>query len=539
MAGDGDAPRGMSPHQATQMLQRSQWAASVFARYDRATVRRIAEAAADAVAEKAQEYAEWAVKETGFGNPEHKAEKNRRCSRGIFDAYADDNYTDHVVDADSKMVAFPRPAGVVFALTPATNPVASVAYKITLALLTRNTIVLSPHPAARGCCADAAHVMAAAAERAGAPAGTIQVVAEPDMPTIETLMKSPRTDVILATGGSPMVRAAYSSGNPALGVGPGNCPAYVDRSADAAAAAKRIADSKAYDNSVLCTNESAVIAHDDIAKELHRELQRYGVHLCDAGERDKVAEALFPAGRLNTGMIGKSATWIAEQCGIRVKRDTRVIGVPLERIGDDYPLSREKLCPVLGLYTVSSLPAAISAAQAMVRKSGDGHSAAVHASDPEVVLHFGDAIKVLRVAVNAGCSTGASGFDTYLAPTMTVGTGFYGRSSASENVKPEHLIQWVRLAYNRDPAVEFPDFSRVAPPRAKMLQPDPIWDRPVRAGLDNAAEAAPSHSGGSAQPAGGGRAEGGRKGARDDELREEILQIVREELRDMIGNSNR
>lgn len=534
MTGDGETPRALNEHHANQMLQRAQWAASAFARFDRDSVLRIAAAAADAVAAKASAYGKWAVEETGFGNPDHKTEKNRACSRGIFDTYEGENFTDFTVDPERKMVAFPRPAGVVFALTPATNPVASVAYKIMLALLTRNALVLSPHPNAKGCCHDAAMTMAEAAEAAGAPAGVIQAVADPDMPTIEALMRSPRTDVILATGGSPMVRAAYGSGNPALGVGPGNCPAYVDASADPKAAARRIVDSKAFDNSVLCTNESAVIVHASVAEEFHRELQRQGAYICDEKERDKVAEGLFPAGRLNVGMIGKSASWIAQECGVRARRDTRVLGVPLERIGDDYPLSREKLCPVLGLYTVASEEAGLSAAAAMVRRSGAGHSAAVHAEDPEVVLRFGDALKVLRIAVNAGCSTGSAGFETYLAPTMTVGTGFYGRSSVGENVTPHHLVQWVRVAYNKDPAVEFPDFTRASAPRMPMFEADPVWDRPVRR---SAAGSRPMAAEGPAPPS-QARRHGPRNSA-DDDLRAEILQIVREELRDMIGNGNR
>ena len=292
------------------------------------------------------------------------------------------------------MVAIPKPAGVIFALTPSTNPVCSVFYKAILALLTRNAIVISPHPYAKACCADAARLIARAAEKAGAPDGVIQVIDEPSLPVIDAIMKSDRIDLILATGGTPMVRAAYSSGNPAIGVGPGNNPAYVDETADVAKAAKLIADSKAFDNSILCTNESAVIAHAKIARRLAEELKRQHCHMLSAEERDRLEEHLFPGGKFNTSLLGRSAEKIAEAADIKVPRGTRVLLVPLERIGDDYPMSREKLCPVLGFYEVATREAAMTACRAMVRRQGAGHSAAIHASDPAIILRFGAEMNV-------------------------------------------------------------------------------------------------------------------------------------------------
>lgn len=237
----------LTPHHAAQMVEKARWAAASYATFSRAEVLRIASAVAEAAAAQARRYADWAVEETGFGNPDHKEIKNRLCSTGLLEHYRDQNFTDIRIDPATKIVAVPKPAGVVFALTPSTNPVCSVFYKALIALLTRNAILVSPHPAAKACCADAARLIARAAEGAGAPDGTIQVIDEPNLPIIDAIMKSDRIDVILATGGSPMVRAAYSSGNPALGVGPGNCPAYVDETADPAAAARLIAESKALD----------------------------------------------------------------------------------------------------------------------------------------------------------------------------------------------------------------------------------------------------------------------------------------------------
>ena len=509
----------LSPFQAQQLVEKARWAAGSFASYSRNEVLAIAEAAARAGAAESRKYADWAVEETGFGVAEHKEIKNRLCSIVLFEHYKSDNYTDYRIDEARKMVEIPRPAGVIFALTPSTNPISSVFYKALLALLTRNAIVISPHPMAKKCCADAARLLGQAAEAAGAPDGVIQVIDEPSLPIIDQIMKSDRIDLILATGGSPMVRAAYSSGNPALGVGPGNVPVYVDETANVPQAAKRITDSKAFDNSILCTNESTVIAHSAISERLLQELRRQGCHLLDDDERDRLSNHLFPMGKFNIPLIGKSAEHIAQSAGIKVPKNTRVLLAPLERIGDDYLLSREKLCPVLGYYEVASREAGITAARAMVRRQGQGHSAAIHAEDPAVILRYGAELNVLRVAVNVGNSTGAAGFDTFLAPSMTVGTGFFGRSSVSENVGPQHLIQWVKIAYNKSDEVRFGDFRGLALPRPETRP------RPPKGNIDYSfAWAGGRASGRGADPA-------AVKNSDHDELREQIRALILEELR--------
>lgn len=459
MAATDDGKTGLNEYRAGQMLNKAEWAANAFSAFERPAVLRIAEAAAEAGAARARHFADATIAETGFGNADHKFIKNEMCSRGIFQHYREDDYVGFRVDPARKIVEVPKPAGVIFALTPSTNPVATVFFKIVLALLTRNAIVISPHPAARKCCVEAALVMAGAAREAGAPDGVIQVIEEPTIPLIDCMMKSDKTDVILATGGTPMVRAAYSSGNPALGVGPGNCPAYVDSSAEIAKAAKDIADSKSFDNSVLCTNESAVIAHTDIAGPLRTQLRKQGAYICNDEERQLVEDGLFPFAKFNIAMLGRSAPEIARECGVRVPPKTRILVVPLARVGDDYPLSNEKMCPVLGFYEVPDAAAGLIACQTMVRRSGGGHSAAVHAADPQIILRFGARLGVLRIAVNAPCSTGAAGFQTHLAPTMTIGTGFLGRSAISENLRPDHLVQWTKIAFDKDDSVAFPSFE--------------------------------------------------------------------------------
>ena len=448
---------------ARVMLQRAEWAGRAYARYDKDSVDRIVQAAATAAAAKAWEYAEWAVRETGFGVVEHKVLKNVACSTGIADCYAGHDYVTPRIDAAAKIVAVPRPAGVVLALTPSTNPVATVFFKCLLALMTRSVVVVSPHPLARECCADAARTMAAAAVAAGAPDGVIQVVDQPSVPLINALMTDERTAVIVATGGVPVVRAAHSSGTPAIGVGPGNVPVLVDASADLAKAARRIVDSKSFDNSVLCTNESVLIVEDSAANALLRQLKSSGAHLLDPAGRDKLRELLFPDRRFDIRFVGRDASWIAEQAGIRVPAGTRVLLAPFEEVVPEEPLAREKLCPVLGLVRVPSAERGIAAARAVLRLSGRGHSAAVHSTDPQVILAYSAAVEVLRVAVNVGNSLGSAGLETNLAPSMTIGTGFFGRSSVAENLHPGHLVQWTRLAYNSDPAEPFGDFTGLSP----------------------------------------------------------------------------
>jgi acetaldehyde dehydrogenase / alcohol dehydrogenase len=486
---------------ARMMLQRAHWAASAFAGYPADAVAQIVEAVAEVAYQNAERYAEWAVRETGMGVAEHKRTKNELCSRGIAETYRGHDFASARIDAERRIVEVPRPAGVVLALTPSTNPVSSVYFKVLLALLTRNSIVVSPHPLARECCVDAAHLLADAAVRAGAPDGCIQVVEEPTIPLIEALMSDLTTDVIVATGGSAVVRAAYRSGNPAIGVGPGNVPALVDATADLARAARCIVDSKAFDNSILCTNESVLIAEERIAGALERELVKQGAHICSEAEAGKLRETVFPDGHWQLDLIGKDAQAIARAADIRVSPRTRVLVAPFALVVPEEPLAREKLFPVLGLLRVADVRRGIDAARALVRIGGAGHSAAIHSTDPRTIMAFGSAVNVLRVAVNAGSSTGSSGFDTSLAPSMTIGTGFFGRSSLGGNLEPKHLVNWTQIAYVNDPAVAFGSFEGLEP-----------W---------------------SAEPESRPRTAKGTNG-HDDEMRDEIRRLVVEELRELM-----
>ncbi|QRY52976.1 aldehyde dehydrogenase family protein [Mycolicibacterium septicum] len=452
-----------STAQAGHMLERAGWAAAASADYDAAAVNNIVNAVADAAYGAAERFAAEAVAETGMGVVADKVTKNRACSRGIVDYYRGEDYVSPRVDEARKIVELPRPAGVVLALTPTTNPVATVYFKVILALMTRNAVVVAPHPRAKQCSADAARLLAEAAVAAGAPDGIIQVVEEPSIPLVQALMADERTDVIVATGGTGVVRAAYSSGNPALGVGPGNVPVFVEASADINAAAKRIVDSKAFDNSVLCTNESVLIAEDAIAGKLNGALTRAGAHILDEDGARRLRAYMFADGHLNTDVVGRDAAWIAGQAGLRVTPKTRVLIAPFNDVISEEMLAHEKLSPVLGMTTAADAARGIRAARAVVRIGGAGHSAAIHSENPSVIADFAAQVPVLRVSVNVGNSTGSSGLETNLAPSMTIGTGFVGRSSIGENLQPQNLINWARIAYNSDAAVPMGNFTGINP----------------------------------------------------------------------------
>ncbi|MHB1877287.1 MAG: aldehyde dehydrogenase family protein [Streptosporangiaceae bacterium] len=533
---------------ARAMLQRAQWAAHAFARYDKAAVDAIVHAAAAAGAAKAAEYAERAVAETGFGVAEHKVLKNLACSTGLVEIYADHDYVTPRFDPVAKIVEVPRPAGVVFALTPSTNPVATVYFKALLALMTRSVVIISPHPMAREVCADAARTLADAAVAAGAPDGVIQVIDEPSVPLINAIMTDERTSVIVATGGVPVVRAAYSSGNPAIGVGPGNVPVLVDATADLAQAAKRIVDSKSFDNSILCTNESVLIVEDAAAPALLRQMRREGAFLLDAEQAGRIREVLFPGGRFDVSLVGKDAAVIADRAGIRVPGTTRILLAPFDLAVPEEPLAHEKLCPVLGMIQVPSARGGISVARAVLRIGGRGHSASIHSTDPRTIMEYGAAVEVLRVSVNAGNSLGSAGISTNLAPSMTIGTGYFGRSSVGENLQPRHFVQWTRLAYNSDPAEPFGDFTGLIPweSPAGPVPPYPLASNmpgapgrtgrpgPAANGVGHGGGPAPASGAGGPAPASGAGGAAGIAGADLDGLREQIRRLVIEELTNLV-----
>lgn len=504
--------------QAEMVLERARWAAEVFQRYDRSQTLAIAEAVAQAAFEKAGDYGDWAVRETGFGVAEHKKQKNQISSRQLLDYYRDWDFINPRFDTAKGILEIPRPAGVVFALVPSTNPISTIYFKVLSALMTRNAIVISPHPAARECSVDAIRTLLTAAERAGAPEAVIQSIEHPSLPLIDEFMKSEKTDVILATGGTAMVRAAYASSNPAIGVGPGNAPVFVDETADLKAAARHIVESKSFDNSVLCTNESILITLATVAGPLMKELARAGCHVCSEAETGTLRRYLFHERGFNVEALGRDAGWIAKQAGLKVKPGTKVLVTPIEMVGEGEVLSREKLCPVLAAFTARNRAQAITQARAVLRLAGAGHSAAIHAEDPQTIMDYSAAVEAYRVVVNAPCSQGAAGVGTGLAPTFTIGTGFFGRSSIGENIGPQHLVTWTRVAWHEDAVPDLGQFRA-----AGLRHPGPLPEAPAD-GVPGGSRPSPA--------AGDTLSTGPRPGELSaQQLREEIRSIIAEELR--------
>jgi acyl-CoA reductase-like NAD-dependent aldehyde dehydrogenase len=506
--------------QADMMLERARWATTVFQRYDRSATQAIADAVAATAHENAAYYADWAVKETGFGVAAHKKLKNELTAHTLVDYYRDHDYINYRIDESNKIIEIPRPAGVIFALTPSTNPIATLNYKTIIALLTRNAIVISPHPAARECCIDAANKLAASAVAAGAPEGVIQIIEQPTIPLVETFMSSEKTNVILATGGTAMVRAAYSSSNPAIGVGPGNAPVFVDSSADITQAAKDIVSSKSFDNSVLCTNESVLITLPEVEKQLVQALRASHAYICDEEDVEKVRRFLFHERGFNIECIGRDATWIAKECGVRVPNNTKILVTPITHIGVEEKLSREKLCPVLAMHVAANQNQAIALAKAVLRMTGAGHSAAIHSKNEETAVRFASSVEVYRVVVNAPCSQGAAGYGTSLPPTFTIGTGFFGRSSVGENIGPQHLVHWTRMAYNVEEHADLGRYRELSPEFGGPLAVAPSDGVP---GTTRPRSAVP--------PSTPSRHDAGL----DKPTRDQIRQIIVEELRDILN----
>ena len=442
------------------LLRRARVAAEAFRLVSPADAMKIAGTVATAAAGRARHYAEWAVRETGFGRVEDKIDKNLSGSLRVYEEYRDRPVGGIRQDRARNIVEIGRPAGVIVGLSNSTSPVGTVYFKAMLALMSRNAIVFSPHPAALACTGDAARFLEETARRAGAPRDAIQILAEPTLEATNALMKSDETDLVIATGGGPMVRAAYSSGNPALGVGPGNTPVYVDRTADLALAAQKIVEGKEYDYGTPCSAPSVVLADRPVARDLRGLLERNGAYFCSDDELATLEAAAFPGGRLNPAIIGQPAGKVAQIAGLSLPPETRTIVGLLHDAESVPPMAREKLSVLLGAAVVDRVEGAIGIARCMLRSAGAGHTAAIFTGDPEQAVLFGAALDYYRIVVNGDPTNGAVGQGTGLPVTFTIGTGFVGKSSIDHNLGPEDLIDWKRVAF---PVGEAPAAKNAAP----------------------------------------------------------------------------
>ena len=440
--------------EARALARRAKQAWLELAEFSQERVDAIVDAMAAAATPQAEAFARLAVEETGYGVVADKVQKNLFSSQKVYNFIRPMKTVGVVArHEDRRVVEIAEPFGVVAAVVPSTNPTSTAIYKILISIKARCAVVLSPHPAAVKCISAVAEVMEEAARRAGAPAGAINWMTTVTLEGTQELMKHRDVAVILATGGMGLVRAAYSAGKPAYGVGPGNAPAYIERTADVRKAVRDIITGKTFDNGVLCSSENSVVVDEAIADAARRELEAQGAYFMSKSEIDAVARVLVTPQRLpNPALVGKSATVIAEKCGVSVPAGTRVLIAPLDGVGRDFPLSIEKLCPVLSYYVVKDWREGCERCKQILRYGGMGHTMSIHSQNEQVILEFGLKKPAFRIVVNSPTTHGSIGLTTGLDPAMTLGCGGYGGNITSDNISPRHLLNIKRLAYEVTPA---------------------------------------------------------------------------------------
>ena len=463
---------------ARRLAQRAKRAAPILAELSQLQIDQIVDAMAAAARPCAEEFAKLAVEETGYGNVPDKIQKNNFSAVRVHEFIRPLRTVGVIARDDAKkVVEIAEPFGVVAGVVPSTNPTSTAIYKILIALKARCPIVLSPHPAAARCITRVAEVMAEAAARAGAPDGAVGWMQTVTLEGTQELMKHRDVAVILATGGMGLVRAAYSAGKPAYGVGPGNAPCFVERTADVSKAAADVILGKTFDNGVLCSSPNSVVVDRAIAEEAKREFVAKGAYFLSKAEADKLAATLVTPQRLpNPKLVGKTAPFVASQSGFSVPPETKVLIAELEGVGRDYPLSIEKLCPVLSYYVVADWREGCERCIQILRYGGMGHTMSIHSRNDQVILEFGLKKPAFRIVVNTPTTHGSIGLSTGLDPAMTLGCGGYGGNITSDNITPRHLLNIKRLAYELRPASTGAQPGAAASPAAlpKPPAPEPV-----------------------------------------------------------------
>ena len=437
-----------SIQEARDLVKKAKAAQTLLADMDQRQVDRIVEAMARAAEGAAGRLAQMAVADTGFGKEEDKITKNLFAARTVYQ-FIKDQKTIGVIreDAEKKMLEVAIPVGVVAGLVPSTNPTSTTIFKALISVKAGNALVVSPHPSALNCIGETVRILNAAAVEAGGPDGLVTMMTLPTLGGTAELMK--RSNMIIATGGSAMVKAAYSSGTPALGVGPGNVPAYIERTADIPNAVRRIIASKTFDNGTICASEQSVVTETCIRDEVIAQFKRQGGYFVSSGEQKKLEAIIKRPGAetVNPRIVGKSALEIASMAGVNVPKDTRVILCHQEGVGKDYPFSIEKLSPLLAFYTEPDWQHACERCLQLLQFGGIGHSLSMHTNNPELVRTFVLKKPVSRLLVNTGSTQGGIGATTGISPSFTLGCGAVGGSATSDNVTVHHLYQIRRAAY--------------------------------------------------------------------------------------------
>ena len=441
-----------SIQEARECIQKAKAAAETLAGMEQKQLDRLTEAIAKTGRDHARELAELAVEETGFGVAEHKVIKNLFAAQRVYEAIRDQKVVGLLGKNEAeKTWDFGVPMGVVAALVPSTNPTSTVLYKAMICLKAGNSVVFSPHPGALKCIIRAVNLVRDAVERAGGPVDAVTVIKTPTLEATKELMGHRDTKLILATGGSAMVRAAYSSGTPAIGVGPGNGPAYFHQSCNLVRSVKQVMDSKTFDNGTICASEQSVVVEKSFAPQVKAEFERQGGYFLSKEQRDILGAFVLRAnGTMNPAIVGKSMAELCRLAGLTgVPSTARVFLVPEEGVGKGYPFSNEKLGLILAYYVVEDQDKALARCVELLHHEGAGHTFAIHAQDDTVVEKFARAVPASRVLVNTPASLGGIGATTDLFPAMTLGCGAVGGSSTSNNIGPLDLVNLKRVAWGK------------------------------------------------------------------------------------------
>jgi acetaldehyde dehydrogenase (acetylating) len=471
----------ISIQEARQAVERAAEAQKKFAAFSQAQVDAVVEACAAAATEAGESLARLAVEETGYGNVPDKIIKNRLASVDVPRAIRGMKTAGIISeDREKGILEIAEPVGVVAAVIPSTNPTSTTIYKTLISLKSRNGVVLSPHPTAMRCICESAGVLIHAALKTGAPEGLIQCLEHPTMQGTQELMRNRLTGVILATGGSGLVRAAYASGRPAFGVGPGNVPAMIERTANVRKAVADIFAGKTFDYGTICSSEQAIVAEEAVREQVLEECLRQGAYFLSEEEIRRLGSLVFLGGAHvpNTQVVGRPATVIAEMAGIKVPAATRVLIAKLEGVGREFPLSAEKLSPILAFYSAAYLGACIDVCVRLLHHGGVGHTAAIHSQSESAVKQSGLAIPAFRIVVNTSAVHGSIGYSTNLFPAMTLGCGSPGGNITSDNIGPMHLMNVKRVAWESR-AIE----HRTIPAEQKMAASAAAADPPRAAAV--------------------------------------------------------
>lgn len=441
----------IAQQEARDAVEAASFAFQSVAKLDQAKIDQICDAMSQVALSESARLGKLANEETGFGKAEDKREKNRFAAEDVWN-YFRDLKTVGVVNDSGSVVEIASPRGVVAAIIPSTNPTSTAIYKIIIAIKSRNAIVLSPHPSAAGCIAETTRVMRDAAIKTGLPADAIICLSTSTIEGTETLMKHRKTAVILATGGTGLVRAAYSSGKPAFGVGPGNVPVFVERSANVEKAVSDILTGTCFDNGTICASEQSVVVDAPIESQVREQFKQQGGHFLNSSEADAVAKVLLtPQRTLNAAIVGKSAGFIANLAGVSIPDGTRCLLADCAGVGRDFPWSIEKLSPTLAFFVTDGVQQGADRCQEILQFGGMGHTAGMHTENRSAAIDYGKQMPAARVIINSPTTHGAIGFSTDLPPSMTLGCGSWGGNVTSDNISPLHLMDIKRVAFETKP----------------------------------------------------------------------------------------